>query len=577
MDTSVLRVGVVQMHYRIAGFGGSIGNDYLREVMPYPFISQAVLRSKRESAESRSAQGEELPVDMLQYFHEHPDCSDTLSASLSYIREGIQHDYQEWLRVRLKRIVEFAREDGIEILVFPEYSIPAECLEDLATHAKELLAVIAGSHFATSDCARVYEKLGLGTHEGKKLHFQTELCPVFRRNLPPDFVSKNIPSEFEPPTMRPGTGPRCILVRRGADDLLLGVALCNEFLPTANGKDALIEEMKECCLFIVASCSEDYASFWKRARYFLKPHFGVPTLFANDAEYGNSTIFTKSDIRRDVSSWESRILRGDHILPLEQGEEGIVAANIVVPRQVVRTEGVAHPTSMDRVTTRPRRIPFLYDRLLVGGETVGSCTFEHALGELDNTEWDFGTFRQYFRSVSTSLPSPLKSGIMSLNNLKNYRGLDLHAKRKRLECVLFPIPPSRLGDLSLPELTYYQLADLYFKLRDAMDDYRLNDAERVLVARLAKKTREWQEWIVSEFHPSYQRNVVNETWDIGTIRTSNDIERELKSVFESADVLEEEITRRCNDDSSLTRKAALMCIYVEKCQPRSIPNVLDWA
>ena len=83
-------------------------------------------------------------------------------------QNSVAEKYLMHLSHKIESIVRFASSDGVELLVFPEYSIPPEALPLCQALSQELgIALIAGSHVVTlSDASRqVYQDLDL-TFEG---------------------------------------------------------------------------------------------------------------------------------------------------------------------------------------------------------------------------------------------------------------------------------------------------------------------------------------------------------------------------------------------------------------------------
>jgi hypothetical protein len=80
------------------------------------------------------------------------------------LQQNLATKYTTHLNHKIESIVRFAAADGVELIVFPEYSIPPETLPLLGRLSEELeIAIVAGSHVVTirDSAQQVYRQLEL--------------------------------------------------------------------------------------------------------------------------------------------------------------------------------------------------------------------------------------------------------------------------------------------------------------------------------------------------------------------------------------------------------------------------------
>jgi hypothetical protein len=105
--------------------------------------------------------------------------------------------YLEQLQARLEAIVATCRRWGVQVLAFPEYSIPVELIEGLLP-ASQSMVIVAGSHGVGPDREELYARLGGSPAPG--LH----LAPVLYGGQVAGWISKEEPALAERGGIKPG-------------------------------------------------------------------------------------------------------------------------------------------------------------------------------------------------------------------------------------------------------------------------------------------------------------------------------------------------------------------------------------
>ncbi len=89
---------------------------------------------------------------------------DELRSSRTELRSRVREAYVASLAMKLRAIVEACVRWQVQLLVFPEYSIPLELLEDVAAWAADAdgMLVVAGTHSVDGRSLRsgAYQRLG---------------------------------------------------------------------------------------------------------------------------------------------------------------------------------------------------------------------------------------------------------------------------------------------------------------------------------------------------------------------------------------------------------------------------------
>src|SRR5216683_2867902 len=119
------------------------------------------------------------------------------------LQQNLGEKYIAHLNRKVESIVRFASSHGVELLVFPEYSIPPETLPLCQALSEELgIALIAGSHVITlSELAQqIYRDLDLTFEKGKEsaeARVRQAACIVFVPKQKPIGFVKYVASKWE--------------------------------------------------------------------------------------------------------------------------------------------------------------------------------------------------------------------------------------------------------------------------------------------------------------------------------------------------------------------------------------------
>lgn len=242
--------------------------------------------------------------------------SPDLQQALSGLRERIRDAYLEQLKLKVKAILRWCSERAVELVVFPEYSLPAALLQDVADTAGSMV-VLAGSHFVDRDSlsSGVYQRLGAAAPE-----LQNAVCPIVHLGQLVKLVTKLHPSPIggEQHALKPGTdwSPISLAGLPGP----LGVLLCIDFIDTQNPRvqDLTMRARESVKYWAIPSLSHSTRDFYDEAHK-QAVRSKQPVLYANRADAGKSAVFVdfgngkgpSSPLPRELSSGEEGLIVGD--------------------------------------------------------------------------------------------------------------------------------------------------------------------------------------------------------------------------------------------------------------------------
>lgn len=265
------------------------------------------------------------PLGSLRETIEVPDALlEALSERRSALRKRIREAYLGALIVKLRGIIRACVRWGVEVLVFPEYSIPWQVLEEVAKEAAEApgMLVVAGTHAVSWKAREVYGRLGWAPERMPAQN--TAVAPVIRGGTLVALVGKLNPSKIEEASRDFARSRDWATVPAG-DFGSLAVLICIDFLFRENeGHRAVVgESLEQARLFAVPALTPWHtgAEFVATAKKDAE-RYGRPVLLANIAKDGGSSIFVDDDPKAPPRAFPGGVGA------LGAGEEGVIVANV---------------------------------------------------------------------------------------------------------------------------------------------------------------------------------------------------------------------------------------------------------
>ena len=253
-----------------------------------------------------------------------PDSGDAsrVVEPLKRLRRRVRGAYLDQLRRKVEAILDACRSWDVQIVVFPEYSIPPALLEPIAKRAGDMV-VVAGTHYVDQETleTQVYEKLGaLPRHDFLKhavspvLHHGRliGLVPKLHATTP-ELSFLDLGQEWAPVELPEGLpGP-------------LGVLICLDNLSRQSAQyREYVGGSLSLCRFIAAPSLTPARSLDEASAKALEDtrRHGRPVLFANHAPGGGSAIYVDEGKPPNLRNFPT------HAGYLEPGEEGVIVADI---------------------------------------------------------------------------------------------------------------------------------------------------------------------------------------------------------------------------------------------------------
>ena len=238
------------------------------------------------------------------------------------LRERIAHVHREQLLLKVEAILRQCQKWGVRLIVFPEYSLPWQVLEQVARAGGDLV-IVAGTHSVTRPGVRsgIYERLG-----GQRPALGEAVCPVLHRGRLLGLQPKLSFTEMEQ-ELRQGQRWRPIPIEGlpGA----MGVLICLDFLHREGEAHRKLVDLARSHFLAVPS----YTPFHTVPEFHAKAQeeaqrYGRPVLWADVAVFsgkkgaGGSSIFVDEGHAGDLRRFP------DHAGFLEPGDEGVIVADV---------------------------------------------------------------------------------------------------------------------------------------------------------------------------------------------------------------------------------------------------------
>jgi len=289
-NTSSVRIAVVQFDYQPSA------------LITYPFIEEPVLLGEGEQGITSlhlSVPGVEVRIADLR--HE--------------VAEG----YEDFIRQRVCRILDHLNSMSVDVVVFPEYSIPASCLAAINGSAGAY-TVVAASHTVTPATVVTCRALGIQIEQGD---VGKSICPIRTKDGFWLRVDKLTRSRFEG-TLKLGTVWKPISVQnRDGREWLFAVFLCVDFL---NENDENFQRNVPRDLWskvhfgVVPSYSPTLKDFEQQARS-VAERAGRPIAYTNVAIMGGSQVYCHF-------SEPGALIERHGTKPLARGDEAVVIVDL---------------------------------------------------------------------------------------------------------------------------------------------------------------------------------------------------------------------------------------------------------
>ncbi|MGZ7444267.1 tetratricopeptide repeat protein [Paenibacillus sp. TH7-28] len=244
--------------------------------------------------------------------------------SIKSIRTTFMEEYIRYIRTKIFAVISCCSKKDVDVLILPEYSVPANLIPELLEAAKENgIIIIAGSHMIAGNLKEFYmsaqfeDLINCEQNTIKDQFIRRAVAPVLFPDGRYQLVFKNKASQWETNLIVSDEVNDWFKVNHKDKDFYIGIKICidaltdSEFPREANGDR----------LMIIPSFSPKTNYFDNTARFLAANE--VPVCYVNEASTGKSKIF--GWVHRESSS---PYLSNDGTIEIPNGEEAILIADI---------------------------------------------------------------------------------------------------------------------------------------------------------------------------------------------------------------------------------------------------------
>ncbi|WP_213414234.1 hypothetical protein, partial [Xylanibacillus composti] len=264
--------------------------------------------------------------------------------AIKTLRQHILKRYLEHQSEKIELIIQHAVSTNVDILVFPEYTIPGEILP-LVKQLADLnnIIIVSGSHMITGNLSDYYTECNIpltelrGNHNiVKEEYIRQAVSPVFLGNGSVELFYKQEQSQWETNLIPSSSNKQWVQIERGGRKLLLGVKLCIDALKRIEWPEDDTSK-----IFVIPSYSPKTHNFDDSAGIHLLN--GIPVCYLNEAKTGQSKVY--GWVHRDETS---PYLSNGGTIKIPNNEECLLTVDIDVEGQFGKnsTTKVHYPTKV---------------------------------------------------------------------------------------------------------------------------------------------------------------------------------------------------------------------------------------
>ncbi len=292
--------------------------------------------------------------------------SNDANEKLKTFNNKTKNDYIKLLEKKLEEIIKFCSMHKVDLIVFPEYSIPAEILPKIKKNSKEKrINIVAGSHAVLKENYTIYKKIEMIRHDEPLPELKKAISPIFHLDGRVGYIEKFSPTQRMDHDITPGKKWDIIEFTKNNETFIASIFICLDYV-----NEKLPERTKSKNYFnnhivIVPSYTPTIKDFEDSAIKDLV-RYKRPVIFANCVDAGGSRIFCYFDPKtKEQLSNNSDNSSGSFKIP--EGEEGIVMVNLDLNKQHIEkpTSHTQHECSLQEGV-----YPFVYSNTLKDYELI---------------------------------------------------------------------------------------------------------------------------------------------------------------------------------------------------------------
>ncbi|MDI6786222.1 MAG: tetratricopeptide repeat protein, partial [bacterium] len=314
MTTSIVRVAIVQLDYNLTCFHKE--KDYLCE--PASFEKEAVGLADLKLSDPENQN------------------------EINNLKEKIKEGYLVMIEKKLKHILSFCKEKNVQVVVFPEYSIPVYCLPLMKEYAQSSkMTIIAASQSLRKKDLSHLLSYGIDTQEGRSG------TTIFLPDGKVEWIEKLSPASFEEPYLSLGDKWKMIRVKNEYSfSVFLGVDFINGKHKNRS-KYCTFEKFHGSNFIIIPAMALETTEFENEIRLRIEKYKRI-ALYVNTSQGGGSKIYCYLGKKAELLMQEE-----GKSFRLPKDDEGIIIMDIDLKWQY--TEEPSKEVSI---------APFIYEGVL---------------------------------------------------------------------------------------------------------------------------------------------------------------------------------------------------------------------
>lgn len=237
----------------------------------------------------------------------------------------IQEVYTEKFKFKIQQVLHGLKGKKIDILVFPEYTIPADCLSMVYDFCQEESCVcIAASHTVQQSKQEIYEYIKMDIPLEDSINMSC--CPVIFPNKITKYFFKRHKSKWEANMGSEEYMSKDDIFTFNHNGQRITVLLCIDALHIDVDK-------KQTDVLIVSAATPSDGTFKNKFESHLTKE--IPTIFCNFYSYGNSTVYCSVPKNTNLPYAEKT-----HITKTAAYEEVVIIAEIYEAAQATKVHSI---------------------------------------------------------------------------------------------------------------------------------------------------------------------------------------------------------------------------------------------
>lgn len=255
---------------------------------------------------------------------------------LERLRQHLAAAYVHGFTPRIEAILRFCAQHAVDLVVFPEYTIPGQILPRLRELATETrCTIVVGTHLVTTDLLADPAYPACFAAPPPVNH---AIAPVIAPAAKIEYQTKLWQTQWEPLLECGGQVKNFIHTLVDGQQVRFGVIICIDFLRHRDDAGAAYhrEWTRDNHLLVVTSLTpDDTPQRFQASALDLYQHFHMPVVYANIARHGGSAVFGYGRANGEPLD------AGTAMPPLPPGHEGVCIVEVQVENTAIKS-----PTSL---------------------------------------------------------------------------------------------------------------------------------------------------------------------------------------------------------------------------------------